>query len=77
MMQLLPLITGVVFIGAVVGGFWKLYGRVGMNPAWSLLMLVPLVNIAVLWYVACAKWRFIDTKTGYPAHLGRGEGSNE
>lgn len=37
---------------------WELeiWGKAGFNGAWSLLMLVPLVNLLAFCYLAFAKW---------------------
>ncbi len=35
---------------------WRIVKRTGMNPALSLLMLVPLANIVFLWLFAFAEW---------------------
>ena len=36
--------------------FWRIFSKAGFSGALSLLMLVPLVNVAVLCYVAFSKW---------------------
>jgi hypothetical protein len=36
--------------------FWKITAKAGFNPAWSLLLLVPLVNFVFIYYLAFAKW---------------------
>ena len=35
---------------------WKIVARAGFNPAWSLVYLVPLVNIIALWMLAVKDW---------------------
>jgi Mn2+/Fe2+ NRAMP family transporter len=35
---------------------WKIAKKAGFAGAWSLLMLIPLVNIAMLWVFAFARW---------------------
>jgi hypothetical protein len=36
--------------------FWKIFQKAGFNPALSLLMLIPLVNIIAIFYLAFAAW---------------------
>lgn len=35
---------------------WKIFGKAEFSPVLSLLMLVPLVNIIMLYYLAFADW---------------------
>lgn len=46
----------------VVVPFWKIFSRIGFPSALSILMLVPMVNLIVLFVVAFSKWP-IDTKS--------------
>lgn len=48
----------VVVLGAVllVVPFWRLFRRMGYSPWLSLLMLVPFVNLGLLYYVAFLDW---------------------
>jgi hypothetical protein len=34
----------------------KLLRRLGFSPGWSLLVLVPLVNLIALWALAFMRW---------------------
>jgi len=36
--------------------YWKIFGKAGFSPALSLLMVIPLVNIATLYYLAFSDW---------------------
>jgi hypothetical protein len=36
--------------------FWMIFCKAGFSGWLSLTQLVPLVNIVVLFYVACAEW---------------------
>jgi len=36
--------------------YWKIFGKAGFPPALSLLMLVPLVNIGLLYFFAFSPW---------------------
>jgi ATP-dependent Zn protease len=41
--------------------FWVIFKKAGLQPVFSLLMLVPLVNIAVLYALAFTKWKAAPT----------------
>jgi hypothetical protein len=47
-----------VLVSVLVGivPYWKIFEKAGFTPALSLLMLVPLVNIVVLFFLAFADW---------------------
>ena len=36
--------------------FWRIARRAGYSGWWSLTMLIPLVNIVVIWLFAFAEW---------------------
>ena len=36
--------------------FWKIFEKAGFTPALSLLMLIPIVNLVMIYYLAFAKW---------------------
>ena len=53
------LIFCVVVIFAVVFllvPYWRIFGKAGFPPALSLLMIVPLVNLVMIYYLAFAEW---------------------
>ena len=49
---------GLWLIGIIIAiiPFWKICDRVGLSPWLSLLLLIPLANIIVVYYVAFAEW---------------------
>jgi uncharacterized protein (DUF983 family) len=46
------LIIGLV----IVLPFWKIFSKAGYSPWLSLTMVIPLVNIIMLFYLAFAVW---------------------
>jgi branched-subunit amino acid transport protein AzlD len=47
----------------IVGGavlfvlpYWSIFRKAGFDPYLSVLMLIPLVNIAMLFYLAFSEW---------------------
>lgn len=40
---------------------WRITGRTGNHPAWSLLLLLPVANVLFLWWLAFARWPGVRT----------------
>lgn len=55
-MDIVSLIYYLLISILVVVPFWKIFGRVGYPPAFSILMVVPLVNLGFLYYLAFSSW---------------------
>lgn len=57
----------VLIIGFMIFCYWKIWSKAGFNGAWSLLMLIPLVNLGAFIYLAFAEWpihkRIVDPNT--------------
>jgi hypothetical protein len=64
---LIRIIAGVltvfVFVPLIVIPYWKIFSKAGFSGALSLLMLVPLANIVVLYYVAFSNWQVRQSVT--------------
>lgn len=43
--------------------FWKIFTRIGMNGALSLLFLIPFGKIILPLYIAFAKWPVLEQKS--------------
>jgi hypothetical protein len=37
--------------------FWVIFKKAGFQPILSVLMMVPLVNLALLYFVAFSEWK--------------------
>jgi hypothetical protein len=46
-----------VFLPAFIIPYWKIFSKAGFAGALSLLMVVPLVNLIVLYIVAFSEWK--------------------
>jgi hypothetical protein len=46
--------------------YWQIFKKAGFSPWLSLLMLVPLVNIIILYVVAFSPWRVVPVPSVYP-----------
>lgn len=49
---LMSLIMGLLFVLP----FWKIFGRAGFPPWLSILMIVPVLNIIMIYFVAFSEW---------------------
>ncbi len=54
----IPVIVGALLVAIlfVVIPYWRIFKRAGFAAALSLLMLVPFVNVALLYWFAFADW---------------------
>jgi hypothetical protein len=51
------MISGLVAFLLALVAFWKIFSKAGF-PGWlSLLLIVPVVNLIVLYYVAFSTWK--------------------
>jgi membrane associated rhomboid family serine protease len=55
-MGITHLLFVVLWLAVFMYPLWRIVGKAGFHPAFSLLSLVPLVNIVFLWIFAFAKW---------------------
>jgi hypothetical protein len=45
------------FTVVVLPPFWVIFKKAGFQPILSVLMMVPLVNLAMLYFVAFSQWK--------------------
>lgn len=45
-----------VMVAVVLYPIGKVLGRIGLSPFWSIIALVPLVNLIALWVLAFIDW---------------------
>jgi len=58
-----------VFLPIVLVPYWRIFSRAGFPGVLSLLMIVPFVNLAVLYYVAFARWNVSPDKARFIKQL--------
>jgi hypothetical protein len=46
----------VISVALVLYPVGRILGRLGFSPFWSILALIPLVNLVALWVVALSPW---------------------
>ncbi len=44
----------------IVLPFWKIFSKAGFSGWWSLFILIPPVNIILIYYFAFHRWRFSE-----------------
>lgn len=65
---MVPLLIGAVLVAVPA---WRLVQRTGLPAPLGLLAVVPLVRVALLWYLAFAKWPAVE-QAGEPSNEPRG-----
>jgi len=45
-----------IYITAIVVPCWRIVSKAGYAGAWALLVLIPLVNVILLWVFAFSRW---------------------
>ncbi len=45
-----------IMIVVILYPIGRVLGRIGMSPFWSILALIPLVNLIALWVLAFVEW---------------------
>ena len=51
------LIAVFVFLPVLIIPYWKIFSKAGFSGWLSLLILIPLVNLIVLYVVAFSEWK--------------------
>ena len=67
----LPFIGLAVLLGwaIIIIPFWQIFKKAGMGGALSLLMIIPLVNIIMVYVLAFSRWKVVpapDFAAPYP-----------
>jgi len=61
----------IIFFSTILGGlvtivpFWKICSKAGFPGALSLLMLVPVANLILPFYIAFAKWPVLEKEADH------------
>jgi hypothetical protein len=53
---LLMVLSIALYVGVWVVPFWFIFRKAGMPPALSLLMLIPVINLVVVYVLAFSDW---------------------
>jgi hypothetical protein len=52
-----------VMISIAIVPLWMIAKRAGLNPAISLLTVVPFIGLIVMYYIAFAKWPNVPSES--------------
>ena len=53
---MMPIFWAIMAVVIVVP-FWRIFKKAGMSPALSLLMVLPLINLIMLYVLAFSHWK--------------------
>jgi hypothetical protein len=61
MAMMLPMIFLFWIVGAaiVIVPFWQIFKKAGMAPGLSFLIVIPLVNLVMLYVLAFSEWKVV------------------
>jgi uncharacterized membrane protein YhaH (DUF805 family) len=59
---LLILLIIILFVLVVLIPYWRIFSKAGFSPWLSLLMLVPLANIVMLYFLGFSDWPSLKEK---------------
>ncbi|HTZ56814.1 MAG TPA: hypothetical protein VMB49_01900 [Acidobacteriaceae bacterium] len=51
----------------IVIPYWFIFKKAGFTPVLAILMLVPLINVVMLYFLAFAQWKVVPASSVYPA----------
>ena len=57
-----------VFLAVLIIPYWMIFKKAGFTPLLGLLMVVPMVNLIVLYVVAFSQWRVVPAAPDYPPY---------
>ena len=59
-MSIVPAFTAMMMLVLSVWCFARILGKAGRSPWWSLLMVLPVVNLVLIWVFAFIRWPTIE-----------------
>lgn len=62
LVQFLPLFTILILLPFVLWMTVRILSKAGYSGAWSLLTLIPIVNIVMIWVFAFSAWPALRTR---------------
>jgi hypothetical protein len=68
----LPFFAPFFLLFAIIGIFiaiipyWFIFKKAGFSPWFGLLMVVPLINLIILYVLAFSQWKVVPITTVYP-----------
>jgi len=73
-MSILHVILPMIFMGVLIAAaikivpYWQIFKKAGFPPALSILMILPFINLIMLYVLGFSQWKVIPapTQTYYP-----------
>ena len=59
-------VFGIIMIAVVMIPYWFIWKKAGFSPWLSLLMLLPLINIVMLYVLAFSEWKVVPVAQAAP-----------
>jgi hypothetical protein len=56
-----------VVAGIILVPYWMIFKKAGYSPLFSLLVLIPLINVIVLYVFAFSQWKVVPVGSVPPA----------
>jgi membrane-bound ClpP family serine protease len=68
-MMFMPFFGVFAILGSllIVIPYWFIFKKAGFSPYLSLLMLVPLLNFFMMYFLAFAQWKVVPASSVYQA----------
>ncbi len=61
--ELLLIVMIIIFFAVIVViPYWRIFGKAGFSPWLGLLMLVPLINVVMLYFLGFSEWPSLKEK---------------
>ncbi len=62
--HVLIILVAAVFWGLMlIVPFWQIFKKAGMSPALSFLMIVPIINVVMLYVLAYTPWNPVSSRS--------------
>ncbi len=53
------IIFGLIYAAIIIVPFWVIFKKAGFSGALSLLLLIPVVNLVMLYVLAFSQWKVV------------------
>jgi hypothetical protein len=56
------LVVGLIWLTVLIVPFWQIFKKAGLGGPLSLLMVIPLINLVMLYVLAFSTWRVVPAR---------------
>jgi hypothetical protein len=65
--HVIPIVLLTLFLALIViVPYWKIFGKAGLPRIFGLLMIVPLINLILLYVLAFSQWKIAPSQIQNP-----------